>query len=142
MATPFETKTCPRCGGSGHYSFNRMDGTRCYGCHGTGYQLTRRGKAAASHLEALISRPAGEVQVGNFIFESKSLLGQRRWLKVTRVVTEGLSTQLHVGGDFSLSVGTLSLVRCITSEADRQTRIAEALAYQESLTKAGNPRKR
>ncbi len=27
---------CPRCGGSGHYSYNQMDGTRCYGCNGTG----------------------------------------------------------------------------------------------------------
>lgn len=28
--------TCPRCGGSGHYSYNQMDGTRCYGCGGSG----------------------------------------------------------------------------------------------------------
>lgn len=27
---------CPRCGGSGHYSYNQMDGTRCYGCNGSG----------------------------------------------------------------------------------------------------------
>ena len=27
---------CPRCGGSGHYSYNQMDGTRCYGCNGKG----------------------------------------------------------------------------------------------------------
>ena len=27
---------CPRCGGSGHYSYNQMDGTRCYGCNGRG----------------------------------------------------------------------------------------------------------
>lgn len=25
---------CGRCGGSGHYSYNQMDGTRCYGCNG------------------------------------------------------------------------------------------------------------
>lgn len=29
---------CSRCGGSGHYSYNQMDGTRCYGCSGTGKQ--------------------------------------------------------------------------------------------------------
>lgn len=28
--------TCPRCGGSGHYSYNPMDGTRCFKCGGTG----------------------------------------------------------------------------------------------------------
>lgn len=27
---------CGRCGGSGNYSFNAMDGTRCYGCAGAG----------------------------------------------------------------------------------------------------------
>ena len=29
---------CPRCGGSGHYSYNQLDGTMCYGCRGTGKQ--------------------------------------------------------------------------------------------------------
>lgn len=28
--------TCPRCGGSGHFSYNEMDGTMCYGCMGAG----------------------------------------------------------------------------------------------------------
>lgn len=28
--------TCPRCGGSGNYSYNEMDGTMCYGCMGAG----------------------------------------------------------------------------------------------------------
>lgn len=27
---------CPRCGGSGHFSYNQMDGTMCYGCMGSG----------------------------------------------------------------------------------------------------------
>lgn len=27
---------CPRCGGSGHYSYNPMDGTVCLACHGSG----------------------------------------------------------------------------------------------------------
>lgn len=31
--------TCPRCGGSGHYSYNQMDGTRCYGCQGSGISV-------------------------------------------------------------------------------------------------------
>ncbi len=30
---------CPRCGGSGHYSYNQMDGTRCYGCNGSGIKV-------------------------------------------------------------------------------------------------------
>lgn len=42
---------CPRCGGSGHYSFNMIDGTVCYGCFGKGHgkettveDAVRRGK--------------------------------------------------------------------------------------------------
>lgn len=27
---------CPQCGGSGHYGFNQIDGTVCYGCMGSG----------------------------------------------------------------------------------------------------------
>lgn len=29
-------QTCTRCGGTGRYSFNQMDGDRCYGCQGRG----------------------------------------------------------------------------------------------------------
>ena len=32
---------CPRCSGSGHYSYNQMDGTRCYGCSGTGVSIQK-----------------------------------------------------------------------------------------------------
>lgn len=32
---------CGRCGGSGSYSFNSMDGSRCYGCGGSGYRARR-----------------------------------------------------------------------------------------------------
>lgn len=31
--------TCTRCGGTGRYSFNPMDGDRCYGCGGAGAVL-------------------------------------------------------------------------------------------------------
>jgi len=30
---------CPRCGGSGHYSYNPMDGTICFQCRGSGAQV-------------------------------------------------------------------------------------------------------
>ena len=33
--------TCPRCGGCGHYSYNPMDGTRCYGCNGSGVSIQK-----------------------------------------------------------------------------------------------------
>lgn len=30
---------CPRCGGSGHFSYNSLDGTMCYGCRGAKYVI-------------------------------------------------------------------------------------------------------
>lgn len=32
-------RACPRCGGSGNYSYNTRDGTQCYGCGGLGLRL-------------------------------------------------------------------------------------------------------
>ena len=32
---------CPRCGGSGNYSYNSKDGTRCFGCNGTGIAVQK-----------------------------------------------------------------------------------------------------
>ena len=32
-------KVCGRCGGSGRYSYNHKDGSRCYGCSGVGKQM-------------------------------------------------------------------------------------------------------
>lgn len=54
---------CPRCGGSGHYSWNSMDGSRCYGCSGSGKkqivvrwytdeERARQDRAAAKRAEA------------------------------------------------------------------------------------------
>lgn len=31
------TETCPRCDGSGHYSYNALHGSVCYGCQGKGW---------------------------------------------------------------------------------------------------------
>ena len=48
IGEPFESEgkmyvrvkgNCPRCGGSGHYSYNPMDGTVCFQCRGSGKQV-------------------------------------------------------------------------------------------------------
>ena len=35
---------CPRCGATGHYSYNQIDGTRCYGCMGSKF-VTKKVRA-------------------------------------------------------------------------------------------------
>lgn len=36
MVNTAHTEACTRCAGSGHFSFNLIDGTKCYGCNGSG----------------------------------------------------------------------------------------------------------
>lgn len=48
------TQTCGRCGGSGNYSYNQIDGTVCYGCRGKKVSIVRmtavNKKAIAKHF--------------------------------------------------------------------------------------------
>lgn len=50
----FPIDTCTRCLGSGHYSYNQVHGTRCFGCGGTGVQVVKKAKPAfvAFHTNA------------------------------------------------------------------------------------------
>lgn len=61
------TPACGRCGGSGNYSYNQMDGTRCFGCAGAGHvkpsdkampMVIARAEAAAADgtLDAYLKR--------------------------------------------------------------------------------------
>lgn len=64
----FESATCGRCGGSGNYSYNMMHGTRCYGCSGRGYVLTKRGRAAQNFLNDLRIKPVEDIKVGDLVY--------------------------------------------------------------------------
>lgn len=52
-------KECGRCGGDGHYSYNQITGTRCFGCGGSGRQLIRI--TADVLAEAVARQAAGEL---------------------------------------------------------------------------------
>ena len=58
-------QVCRRCGGSGSFSFNLKDGTVCYGCNGSGFQMVdaaaiarRQATAAKKHAESLAKQSA------------------------------------------------------------------------------------
>src|SRR5262245_6075925 len=65
--TLFESQTCSRCGGTGHYSYCQMHGTTCFKCGGKGVTLTKRGSAAQAWFTAQKMRPASEIKVGDKI---------------------------------------------------------------------------
>jgi DnaJ-class molecular chaperone len=47
MPTATKTEaTCPRCGGSGQYSYHQLHGTVCFGCQGRGVVQVAAAKAA------------------------------------------------------------------------------------------------
>jgi len=145
MATKFETETCGRCGGSGKYSFNHMEGDRCRGCCGTGYKLTKRGAAAKAFFTEKMTHPVSSISVGDYVFESLSAVGSKQWLKVEEIsaddLNQGRVTLKLTKGSKSLYYGMSdnSLVVTIKTEDQRLAYLAEALAYQETLTKTGKP---
>lgn len=52
-------ETCSRCGGSGHYSYCDMYGTRCFKCAGSGLQMPRITKKLKSTIKALVEKSEG-----------------------------------------------------------------------------------
>ena len=88
MATAVPTKTCPRCGGSGHYSYNPRYGTICFQCNGQGKVLdSKKAKVKVTSLfeyaevgDVFQGANAGtsvvlEVLEGDFIKKVPSMFG-------------------------------------------------------------------
>lgn len=148
----FEIQTCTRCGGSGRYSYNQIDGSRCYGCGGTGKSYTKRGRVAKLRYEERLCVPAGELKVGD-LMQVRELVGfsggERRYFApiveiVPDTLNEGMisiSTEHEKYGKNGLICSPKHTVRKGWSAEEKKPLIAEALAYQASLTKAGKPRK-
>jgi hypothetical protein len=74
--------TCPRCGGSGHYSFNQISGTTCFQCHGAGIIIPKK----SLQWEAVITEAKKEVKAGK-LTEYMEYLAAR---KLTKTAMEQL----------------------------------------------------
>lgn len=146
----FEAQVCGRCGGCGEYSFNQMDGSRCYGCGGHGIKLTKRGLAAQAFFEGLCSLRTDELVTGLKVRILPGPFSGGGWATVTEITEEE-------GGTFAIltDLGRGSYPTCShqATPADRTWRVAqsaegrrekaeEAREYEASLTKAGTARKR
>lgn len=139
LADVLETETCTRCGGSGHYSWNSKDGTRCYKCGGQGSHLSKRGAAALDYWKFLFSCEARYVQIGDRILETYPTT---RWRKVIGIEREG---ETHIRFQIGETQFTTPFVGDAVRVGERDfklTGLKAIAAYQDSLTKAGKPRKR
>lgn len=143
--TKFETITCTRCNGTGHHSYCETHGTRCFKCAGRGRVLTPRGIAARHYFDDLCSKPAGEVVAGDLIQIND--FGRKCFSEVVNV-----DPDYQITADVKTIALTTKQMRIITSAdkpqrmgqsaEQKQAKFADALAYQDTLTKKGTVRKR
>lgn len=154
----YERETCGRCGGSGSYSYNQIDGSRCYGCNGSGQKLSKRGRAARAFADSILevtvdefakmegrkakytdvmtgrrTTISGAKQTGTY--RAKSMRDED-WKEYPMfsflAYRDGVLTEIDEGA------GSGIRVRLVPTVED----IERINAYQDSLTKAGKPRKR
>ena len=148
----FEVKICSRCHGSGQYSYNQIDGSRCYGCSGEKVQYTKRGKAAKLFYKASLEMDPADVQVGQRIETTSG--GKYTVAEIVGVEQQGSymlpdgtwkPTMVHVfisaqGTRFTATANYK--VKLVPHGEDKARLVAAALAYQDTLTATGTPRKR
>ncbi len=151
VESPIERETCGRCGGTGHYSYNQIEGSRCFGCRGKGTVLTKRGEVVAKWINEQLSMKASEVVAGQTI---KIPLSFNRFVVKTaeevvmcervtpsgeRVPVKGVCLISHSQNNVTMGVDD-KVIRIGTIE-DRDSLYTAAAEYRDSLTKAGKPRK-
>jgi hypothetical protein len=145
--TIFESATCGRCGGSGNYSYNQVNGTTCFGCGGAGVKLTKRGSAAKAFYVESQQVPVADLKPGMFVWDDtwgkkpKFMPVLSIKLSDCQAVSNGV-TRNYVYIETSRcnhGVFAESKVRAVRDEAQRQEQLAAALAYQATLTKMGKP---
>jgi hypothetical protein len=88
--------TCGRCGGSGHYSFNQRDGTRCFGCSG------HQEHAADPTKPTTYERAEAAVKAGAlaaYFAHRDAKAAAKRAIKPLMVEIEALCTAVHVEAD-------------------------------------------
>ncbi len=141
----YETETCSRCHGSGHYSYNQMTGTTCFKCHGHKVAYTKRGQAAVAYAKKLRSVLIADVKIGDRIYwgnggrctvtaiEANVPTGTKYKNQGTDEWIEQLCTKIK-GQEMTFSFGeTYPEVR----KGWTDEMVANVNAYQDALTKAG-----
>lgn len=139
----FERQDCTRCGGSGRYSFNQVDGDRCYGCGGKGVTLTKRGAAAHRFYVELTSILASEVMVG---MKLRGCGWKKFTVRTIETRSDG-SLSFNNGGEgmknFTWIVGPALKLQLLPRDDQQQIEwLNQALAYEATLGANGKPKSR
>lgn len=129
---------CSRCGGSGNYSFNQIDGSRCYGCNGTGHVKPR-----AADLPGLLDEARACTEDGR-LDAYLAVLAARQTLKSGQKRVMGAWSATTVA---TTNTGISHLTRSDELEGLAELRAANAVmseAYQtasDALTRATYPKR-
>jgi ribosomal protein L40E len=133
MAKIFENVVCSRCGGTGHYSYNQVDGSKCFKCHGSKTKLTPRGEAAQNYYNELITIKASSVEVGDKIIP----MSFERAGEVTEIHIDSSGRLFITVNNCSYGMSNASTVKVAVAGDERQKNLDLALLFQSKLTKAG-----
>lgn len=152
ILTDWEKVPCSRCGGSGHHSYCSQYGTTCFKCAGNKQVLTARGAAAVAWLAEQRKTHVADLQVGMRVKVS----GYRKALTL-QVIEPSLSCSISrdangnevrryytnlVFAPITICTFPESTVEAVpVTEEARIAQVRAAVAYQNTLTKAGKPRK-
>jgi hypothetical protein len=146
----FEKETCSRCAGSGSYSWNAMNGSRCFKCYGTGIVLTKRGATAKAHYMSLLEKQVSEIKVGDSVLANIGMSSTKKWFKVESMEPDTLNegrirlqlTRPSKTYDHGYTLHNTSKLHSVRTEAERLEKIEQAYEYQATLTKTGKPAKK
>lgn len=161
MAYLFESETCSRCQGSGHYSFCQTYGTRCFKCAGAKIVLTKRGLAAQDYLSQLQTVAIADLKIGQLIECTSFTHGGQMYRYKAPVVSVEESSVSHVVSIVNGVKQPIVEYICIKTEHPKygvsglntpkngtmrywpntSENVVKALAYQATLTKSGTVRK-
>lgn len=129
-----------------------MHGDRCYGCGGAGMKYTKRGAAAATYLQSLRMVRADSLKPGDKI--RLALVHGAKWCRVEAVTIgearaqgcyrgDGRYAQVKIECESKLTAYETpeALMQKAFTKEESSEQFAKAIAYQATLTKAGQERK-
>ncbi len=92
--TSWPTKPCTRCGGTGHYSYNSVDGTVCYGCSGSGRMFATKAVGKMAVHRRAVMKAAQRPSTENLV------VGDKVWVIDGRIVGPTFSDRRPKGGHY------------------------------------------
>jgi hypothetical protein len=159
----FEIEVCSRCGGTGQHSYCQMWGSVCFKCGGSKNVFTKRGSAAYRFYEDLLSVKASDLKVGDSFKMTGITVGgtqsYRYWAKIVAIEPNKLFGQSLKDGvwvdNYGIQFDTEhkkfgkclygtypdKIERKAATAEEKKIALEKALAYQNSLTLTGKPRK-